>query len=210
MSIALDDGQNPVVFFDITLGGHDIGRIKMELFADRTPRTAENFRCAISKTSNFIFFIDLNLNINIGNFVLANFARMAIHLVSRTVLFIASSKISCKKKAKEFFFFFFFFSVLKYKSILISIFRIQGGDFVNSDGTGLESIYGGKFDDENFDLTHDEPGLLSMANSGENSNGCQFFITCAAADWLDKKHVVFGEKSKKKKKIGNVSCRYRY
>jgi hypothetical protein len=46
VAIAPEDGVNPIVFFDVTLGGHDIGRIKMELFADRTPRTAENFRCA--------------------------------------------------------------------------------------------------------------------------------------------------------------------
>ena len=56
----------------------------------------------------------------------------------------------------------------------------------------MASIYGGAFEDESFELKHDAAGLLSMANSGENSNGCQFFITCAPADWLDQKHVVFG------------------
>ena len=133
---------NPVVFFDVTIGGVEAGRVKMELFADVCPRTAENFRQFCTG--------EHKKGLEPQGYKGAEFHRV------------------------------------------IKDFMIQGGDFLKGNGTGCVSIYGSKFADENFVGRHTGPGLLSMANSGPNSNGCQFFITCAKTEWLDHKHVVFG------------------
>jgi peptidyl-prolyl isomerase H (cyclophilin H) len=134
---------NPVVFFDVSIAGVSAGRIRIELFKDICPKTAENFRqfCTGEYTKN---------TLPVG------YKGCSFHRI-------------------------------------IKGFMIQGGDFVHGDGTGRVSIYGDAFADENFTLRHTGPGLLSMANSGPSTNGCQFFLTCAKCDWLDQKHVVFGK-----------------
>ena len=76
---------------------------------------------------------------------------------------------------------------------VIPHFLAQGGDFVSHNGTGNESVYGPKFEDENFTVKHDSRGIVSMANNGRNTNGGQFFITFEATPWLNGKNVAFGK-----------------
>jgi len=137
--------DSPRVFFDITIGGRDAGRIQFVVRKDLVPKTADNFisLCTGSK--------------GMGK------AGKALHY-----------------KGSKF-------------HRVIPQFMLQGGDFTTGDGRGGESIFGGKFEDEDFTLRHDQPGLLSMANAGRNTNGSQFFVTTVPTPHLDGKHVVFGK-----------------
>ncbi|XP_008062811.1 peptidyl-prolyl cis-trans isomerase A-like [Carlito syrichta] len=129
---------NPTVFFDITGNCEPLGRVSFELFADKVPKTAENFRVLSTGEKGFGY------------------------------------KGSCFHR-------------------IIPGFICQVDDFPRHNGTGGKSIYGEKFDDENFILKHTGPNILSMANAEPNTNSSQFFICTTKTEWLDGKHVVFGK-----------------
>ena len=137
-----------VVFYDVTIGGQDAGRIEITLDTTHTPNTAENFRA----------------------------------------LCTGEKGMGTQGKALH-------FKGSKFHRVIPG-FMAQGGDFTRGDGRGGESIYGGKFQDEDFTNKHTGRGILSMANAGPNTNGSQFFLCFTATPHLDGKHVVFGQVTK--------------
>ena len=140
--------SNPKVFFDVTIGGQNAGRVTIELYADKCPKTAENFRA------------------------------------------LCTGEKGTGQSGKP----------LHFKGSvfhrIIPGFMAQGGDFTRGNGTGGESIYGAKFNDENFNRKHTGKGILSMANAGPNTNGSQFFLCFDSFPHLDGKHTVFGKVTK--------------
>ncbi|CAJ0577045.1 unnamed protein product, partial [Mesorhabditis spiculigera] len=142
---AADASKRKYVFLDVTIGEKPAGKVKIELFNDIVPKTAENFRALCT-------------------------GEKGVGKMGRPLHFKGSTFHR-----------------------IIPEFMVQGGDFTNGNGTGGESIYGQKFGDENFVMEHTGPGVLSMANAGPNTNGSQFFITCAETAWLNGRHVVFGQ-----------------
>ncbi|KAK3211909.1 hypothetical protein Dsin_016615 [Dipteronia sinensis] len=135
---------NPRGFLDLNIGGQPTGKLVIELFADSTPITAENFRAFYTSEKG------------IGN------NRKPLHYKGTTF----------------------------HRVIPRSMFN--GGEITEGNGLGGESIYGDSFTDENFVNKHTGPGILSMANTDPGTNGSQFLICTAKAEWLDGMNVVFG------------------
>ncbi|XP_066542548.1 E3 SUMO-protein ligase RanBP2 isoform X1 [Hoplias malabaricus] len=178
------------------------GDAKVEQLAAKfkTPELAENFKKAFVKCQNsmsqadvgqtsritelsrltnpLVFFIVADDDGVIGKITMELFA----HIVPKTA---ENFRVLCTGQKG-----FGYLNSVFHR--IIPEFMCQGGDITNSDGTGGKSIYGDKFEDENFDIKHTGPGLLSMANRGRDTNNSQFFITLKKAEHLDFKHVAFG------------------
>ncbi|CAB1102792.1 unnamed protein product [Ectocarpus sp. CCAP 1310/34] len=166
--VVVFDGTNPKCFFDVTVGDKEPQRISFELYANTCPKTSANFLhlCKGDKGTT-------------PDGVPLHYKGSKFHRVIKN----------------------FMLQVGKGRGVTQTCFDLRSprhvtsvcGDFTAGDGTGGCSIYGEKFKDENFQLKHTEPGLLSMANAGPNTNGSQVFITCRDTPHLDGKHVVFGK-----------------
>ncbi|KAA3453978.1 peptidyl-prolyl cis-trans isomerase CYP40-like isoform X2 [Gossypium australe] len=169
-------------YLDISIGEELEGRIIVELFNDVVPKTAENFRALCTGEKGIGPNTAVPLHYKVPSslslpFCFTLFFNLFDH--PQHSLTSVSGNQHVIKGGR-------FHRVIKG-------FMVQGGDISAGDGTGGESIYGLKFEDENFDMKHERKGMLSMANAGPNTNGSQFFITTTRTSHLDGKHVVFGK-----------------
>ncbi|KAF6164007.1 hypothetical protein GIB67_028711 [Kingdonia uniflora] len=159
------------VFLDVDIGEQRIGRIVIGLYGQVVPKTVENFRALCTGIWRRVLWISVTVS-------------YGYEALWCWVLGWVKGKGTSGKN-------------LYYKGTpfhrIVSGFVIQGGDTVSGDGSGSDSIYGGTFPDENFKIKHSHAGVVSMVNSGPDSNGSQFFITTVKASWLDGEHVVFGK-----------------
>ncbi|CAM9606466.1 unnamed protein product [Choristocarpus tenellus] len=169
---------NPVVFFDMSIGGQPAGRIEMTLRADVVPRTAENFRALCTgEKRNEMSGKDLCFKGSTFHRVIKDFMCQGGDFTrgNGTGATLKLPQLRRSDESEE------DISILS----LICLLYLGG-----------ESIYGEKFADENFQLKHTGAGVLSMANAGPNTNGSQFFLCTVKTSWLDGKHVVFGSVTK--------------
>lgn len=154
------------VFFDISIGGKPAGRIEMGLYGTEVPKTTKNFLELCAAGKKGEGYKESTFHRIIPGFSKLSHFPGPINRGMRLTLASPTSPVC------------------------------QGGDFTRGDGTGGKSIYGAKFEDENFNIVHGGLGTLSMANAGPDSNGSQFFICTGETPWLNGKHVVFGKVTK--------------
>ncbi|KAH7517940.1 hypothetical protein FEM48_Zijuj09G0117600 [Ziziphus jujuba var. spinosa] len=167
----------PRCYLDISIGEELEGRIVVELYNDVVPKTAENFRALCTGEMGVAPNTGVPLHYKVLSLSLSLY--IYIYIISWLLDYLMAR---------------LFLGILGVRfHRVIKGFMVQGGDISAGDGTGGESIYGLKFEDENFELKHERKGMLSMANSGPDTNGSQFFITTTRTSHLDGKHVVFGK-----------------
>eukprot|EP00899_Mesostigma_viride_P020249 jgi/Mesvir1/28225/Mv04774-RA.1 len=154
---------NPRCFFEIQVQGQSIGKILFELFWDKVPFTAENFRALCTGEKGRVEDLE-------GERAGAQDAKPKRGRLGSPALHYKGTHFHR----------------------LVSDFVVQGGDVTGFDGSGGWSIWGPQFVDENFKLKHSHAGLLSMASGKRDTNKSQFSIMLTPASYLDNQHVVFG------------------